>query len=121
MTRHEVAHICQTNQQVIPAWWVRQSKTICYWCPYCQQIHRYGDAGEGMLGGGYRVSHCFSEVSPLKGTQVYLDVIGEISDGEDLQPKQKGPKRKPSKPPHPWISIGDAVANLPVVRERKVG
>ena len=23
--------------------------------------------------------------------------------------------------PYPWISIGDAVANLPVFRERKVG
>jgi len=77
------------HEQIIPAYLVRGSGQIAFWCHYCRCVHRHGDCGKGMEGGGHRGAHCSSDDSPLRGAGIFLDVVGEVLSEGDLRPKRK--------------------------------
>jgi hypothetical protein len=58
----------------IPAYVLRSTISIAFWCPWCRRVHSHGAGG----GDGGRVSHCDRPGSPLKGIGYDLLYVGEV-------------------------------------------
>ena len=99
------------HDYVVPAYLVRGTGQIAFWCHYCQSVHRHGDCGKGMEGGGGRGAHCFSEDSPLRGHGIYLDVLGEVSCERDLRPRRQPVRRRKSSALGFWKQAGEAFSH----------
>ena len=84
-------------KHIIPAYWVKSSGQIVFWCGHCLRVHRHGDCGKGLNGGGYRVAHCTNETSPYRARDIYLDVRGVVSSEKEVKPKRKANRRRSSR------------------------